>query len=444
MKPRETMDLAGALDERPEQGILRVDRSIFTDPDLFELEMTQIWEKTWLFICHESQVAEPHDFITTHMGRQPVVVTRNGQGEVRVFINACAHRGVQLVREVEGNRPDFTCFFHGWCYDTNGELKSVTKESIGGYPDQFDKANYGLTAVPRVENYRGFVFASLSDDVPTLDEHLGDARVMIDLLADQAEDGWEVLRGVSTYTYNGNWKLQAENGVDGYHVHQAHLNFALTTQNRDQLRAASAGATKSMQVGNLGTKGLNGGFFAFGNGHTMLWGDWPNKGDRRPNFHRWQEWSEKFGEKRTEWMIGKLRNLLLYPNVFLMDQMSTQIRIFRPLAVDKTEVTVYALAPKNEAPQWRRHRIRQYEDFFNASGMATPDDLAEFTYSQKGYLGALARWNDMTRGLKHLTKGANEFARELDLKVESSGGRVEDEGIFVAQHEHWLRMMSGK
>ena len=80
-------------------------------------------------------------------------------------------------------------------------------------------------------------------------------------------------------------------------------------------------------------------------GHTMLWGDWPNDGDRRPNYHMKAEWTEKFGADRARWMISRLRNLLLYPNVFIMDQMSTQVRVFRPLAVNKTEVTVYS-APR--------------------------------------------------------------------------------------------------
>ena len=81
-------------------------------------------------------------------------------------------------------------------------------------------------------------------------------------------------------------------------------------------------------------------------------------------------------------MVKGSRNLCLYPNVYLMDQFSTQIRHFRPIAPDKTEVTIYCIAPKGESAEARAHRIRQYEDFFNASGMATPDDLEEFRSCQ--------------------------------------------------------------
>lgn len=439
MKPFESINLDAYLDERPDEGVIRVDRSIFTDPVIFELEIERIWERSWLYVCHESQIPKIGDFLTTYLARQPVIVIRGASGQVNVFINACAHRGSQLVHEESGNRTDMTCFFHGWCFDTDGKLQSVTREKGGGYPDQFCKENYNLTRAPRVESYRGFVFASLSDEVPTLTEHLRDARVMIDLMADQGgEQGLEVLRGHSTYTYSGNWKLQAENGVDGYHVHGLHVNFALTTQNRERIRAG-ANQIKSMDVSQLGN--LDAGFFDFGNGHVVLWGDWPNRGDRRPNFHMYDEWTSKFGKVYAEWMIGKLRNTLIYPNVFLMDQMSSQIRVFRPVAVDKTEVTIYAIAPKGESPKMRAHRIRQYEDFFNASGMATPDDLSEFAYAQNAAQGRLARWNDLTRGVKFLTKGADARAAALGVNPEYCGGKVEDEGIFLAQHRHWLNMM---
>jgi benzoate/toluate 1,2-dioxygenase alpha subunit len=316
---------------------------------------------------------------------------------------------------------------------------SVTREKGGGYPDQFCKENFNLTRAPRVESYRGFVFAALSEEVPTLAEHLRDARVMIDMMADQGGDeGLEVLRGHSTYTYDGNWKLQAENGVDGYHVHGLHANFAMTTQNRERIRAGE-NQIKSMDVSQLGN--LDSGFFDFGNGHVVLWGDWPNRGDRRPNFHMYDTWNKQFGEVYANWMIGKLRNTLIYPNVFLMDQMSSQIRVFRPVAVDKTEVTIYAIAPKGESPKMRAHRIRQYENFFNASGMATPDDLTEFAYAQSAAQGRLARWNDLTRGIKFLTKGADARAAALGIHPEYCGGKVEDEGIFLAQHRHWLHAM---
>ena len=129
------------------------------------------------------------------------------------------------------------------------------------------------------------------------------------------------------------------------------------------------------------------------------------------------------------------------PNVYLMDQFSSQIRVVRPISVDKSEVTIYCMAPKGEAPEARERRLRQYEDFFNASGMATPDDLEEFRSCQKGFLGRAAVWNDMSRGAEHWIEGPDEAAKEIGLKPIMSGVKPEDEGLFVVQHMYWLDQM---
>jgi hypothetical protein len=140
-------------------------------------------------------------------------------------------------------------------------------------------------------------------------------------------------------------------------------------------------------------------------------------------------------------MVERSRNLCLYPNVYLMDQFGSQIRVLRPISVDKTEVTIYCIAPKGESDEARARRIRQYEDFFNVSGMATPDDLEEFRACQQGYAGSALEWNDMCRGSTHWVQGADEAAREIGLKPVMSGVRTEDEGLYTVQHRYWLDVM---
>ena len=94
-----------------------------------------------------------------------------------------------------------------------------------------------------------------------------------------------------------------------------------------------------------------------------------------------------------------------------------------------------------DPPTSRSTRIRQYEDFFNASGMATPDDLAAFNQSQQGFEGSGARWSDMSRGAANYIPGPDQYAEELGLNPVGSGSRLEDEGIMVAQHRRWLQLM---
>ena len=107
-------------------------------------------------------------------------------------------------------------------------------------------------------------------------------------------------------------------------------------------------------------------------------------------------------------------------------------------------MTIYCIAPKGESAEARAQRIRQYEDFFNASGMATPDDLEEFRSCQIGYMGKAAPWNDMSRGATHWIEGADENAEAIGLKPLMSGKRTEDEGLFVVQHKYWQETMRAR
>src|SRR5690606_33150184 len=138
-----------------------------------------------------------------------------------------------------------------------------------------------------------------------------------------------------------------------------------------------------------------GGFYSFENGHMMLWTRLMNP-EVRPVFGQLKRLEQQFGEARADSIVRTTKNLCLYPNVYLMDQFSTQIRVLRPISVNKTEITIYCWAPKNEPAVDRAKRIRQYEDFFNVSGMGTPDDLEEFRGCQEGYEASGLKWNDMS------------------------------------------------
>ena len=429
--------LADVVQEDPATGHFRCKRNIFTDPQLFELEMKHIFEGNWIYMAHESQIPNKNDYFTTFMGRQPVFIARNRQGELNAFINACSHRGAMICRHKRDNKATFTCPFHGWTFNNNGKLLKVKDPDGAGYPEQFNTdGSHDLTRVARFENYRGFLFGSLNPDVKPLLDHLGEATKIIDMIVDQSPQGLEVLRGASTYVYDGNWKLQTENGADGYHVSATHWNYAATTSRRQELDTQDD--VRAMSAGGWAKQG--GGFYSFEHGHLLLWTNWQNP-ENRPNWGRREELATEFGQARADWMVQRSRNLCLYPNVYLMDQFSSQIRTYRPIAVDKTEVTIYCIAPRGEDPAARTHRIRQYEDFFNASGMATPDDLEEFRSCQIGYMGAASPWNDLSRGAAHWIEGADEGAAAIGLKPMLSGAKTEDEGLFAVQHRYWMETM---
>nr|WP_222622338.1 Rieske 2Fe-2S domain-containing protein [Ramlibacter albus] len=413
-----------------------IDRRAFTDPALFDLEMEHIFEGGWIYLAHESQIPRPNDYLTTTMGRQPIILNRDRHGRIGAFLNACAHRGATLCRDRAGRRPVFSCPFHGWSYASSGELLDVRDEKSAGYPAQFDRGAYGLTRVPRVESYRGFIFGSLVDNVPPLEEHLGGAAWFVDLIVDQAPDGIEMVPGRCTYIYHGNWKLQAENGADGYHVATVHANYVAVQQRR---KARTTDRIGAITPGGVGARA--GGFYAFDNGHVMLWSERASPKDS-PNHVLDAQLRERWPGERVDWMLSRSRNLGLYPNLFLIDSMSSHIRQFRPIAVDRTEVTTYCYAPVGEAPSARARRIRQFEDFYNPSGLATPDDLAEFQACQIGFQARGRRWNDLSRGAAHEIPGPDELARTSGIPgVRRSGRQIADEGLFVEQHGAWQQLL---
>ena len=225
--------IQGCLDFRPAEGIYRVARDMFTEPELFDLEMELIFEKNWIYACHESEIANPNDFLTIRAGRQPMIITRDGNNQLHALINACQHRGATLTRVSKGNQSTFTCPFHAWCYKSDGRLVKV--KAPGEYPEGFDKATRGLKKA-RIESYKGFVFISLDvNGSDSLEDYLGDAKVFFDMMVAQSPTGeLEILPGKSTYSYDGNWKLQHENGLDGYHVSTVHYNYVSTTSPASQ------------------------------------------------------------------------------------------------------------------------------------------------------------------------------------------------------------------
>lgn len=419
------------------KGLFRCKREIFTSQELFDLEMKHIFEGNWIYLAHESQVGKVNDYYTTKIGRQSIFITRNKDNQLNAFINACAHRGATLARFKHGNKATYTCPFHGWTFNNSGKLLKIKDPEGTGYPSTFNcDGSHDLKKIARFESYKGFLFGSLNADVLPLEEYLGESAKIIDMIVDQSPDGLEVLRGSSTYVYEGNWKLQAENGADGYHVTATHWNYAATQSQRKQ--RDSGDDINAMSAGGWAKNG--GGSYSFENGHLLLWTRWDNPEDR-PLMEQRDRLVGEFGEAKADWMIKNSRNLCLYPNVFLMDQFSSQIRVFRPLAPNRTEVTIYCIAPKGESPEARARRIRQYEDFFNASGMATPDDLEEFRACQEGFEAGYFEWNDMSRGAEHWVEGPDTEADKIDLKPILSGVKTEDEGLYVAQHTYWLEQM---
>jgi phenylpropionate dioxygenase-like ring-hydroxylating dioxygenase large terminal subunit len=199
-----------------------VDNRVYTDPKVFELEQERLFLRVWNFVAHASEVREPGDFLTTTVAGQPVVVCRTKSGEVRAYFNTCRHRAAQVVREESGNAAAFTCFYHLWTYDLDGNLTGVPEvESYAtSYcPGGLDKSANSLVRI-RSETMHGLVFVCFDEGMPSLAEFLGEAfcgQLAVPLGAPEvrvARDWAKLLRA--------NWKMEPENSRDGYHATLLH------------------------------------------------------------------------------------------------------------------------------------------------------------------------------------------------------------------------------
>ncbi len=427
------------VDDRPQDGVFRVHRDVYADPELFALEMTHIFERTWIFLGLDSQIPKPHDFITTAIGRAPVLVARNAEGRIGAFLNVCRHKGAVVCRAEQGHARHHTCPYHGWVYDSSGRNLDIKDRAVGDYGAGFDADDHNLIPIARVAAYKGLIFGSLSPDVPTLEEFLGDARFFIDLAMDQGPHGMEFVPGRSIYTYNGNWKLQLDNGLDVYHLTSTHISF-MDVQAR---RRAGAGNVEARQLDWAKRPTQSAGMFTFPYGHGVFWAN-NTEPEKRPVYAAIEEIRNRVGDVRAEWML-RGRIVSIFPNLQIPDAITLMLRQFRPLAVDRTEMRSYCLAPIGEAPDARARRLRQFEDFFNPGGLATPDDIVVYEDCQRGFRSpGLAYLQGYSRGAGAAVAGPNDVARDLGLKpVTSQTGtyKTQTEAVLHAPYREWLRLM---
>src|SRR6187431_2731567 len=186
-------EVLGLVDAR--KGL--VDRRIFSDQTLYELELELIFARAWNFMCHDSQIPNPGDFFMSFIGEDRVIVVRDNDGNPQVLVNSCRHRGNAVCRAEEGHATSFMCTYHGWTYDLQGRLVGVPgfKEV---YHEELERENWGLIRAAKVGSYGGLIFATMDPESPSLYDFLDAAgRQGIDGFADQGD--MQAWGGVSKY-----------------------------------------------------------------------------------------------------------------------------------------------------------------------------------------------------------------------------------------------------
>ena len=371
----------------------RVHRACYTDEDIFEREIRQIFNKSWIYVGHESQIPKSGDYATTVIGRQPVIMVRHQDRSIHVLYNRCPHRGTLLCNQKSGNTGSvFTCSYHSWQFKLDGKVRHIPIQ--GGYANtrfSLDDPNFHMKPVARMEIYRGFVFSSLSTDGPDLKSWLGSALAGTNDMCDRAPEGEvEVVPTWFRMIQKSNWKIFLENQLASVHPSITHASTGLAAQKVEKEMEAETGRTPPLSYHYISAFAMElekwGALDVVGhpNGHCVLQGYM----GLRPNDPDTLEYEEvmrkNYGPDRTEEILDvNIHHLLVYPCLSIQSPLQ-QLRAVRPIASNKTLTEIWHFRLKG-APEASYRRSLDYFYLVNSpSTMINADDLYNFWKCQVG------------------------------------------------------------
>jgi phenylpropionate dioxygenase-like ring-hydroxylating dioxygenase large terminal subunit len=372
----------------------RVSGRVYCDAEIFRDEMERIWHREWIYVAHASEVPEPGDFVTRRIGLQPVIVARGDDGAVHVLLNRCTHRGNTICQTERGHTRSFRCAYHGWTFNTQGALVGVPYAQ--GYGAEFRKEEWNLARVPRTGAHRGLIFASLSPTGPSLDEHLGPAKRLIDQFVDLAPEGEIVVRsGVLKHAYSGNWKMALENSVDGYHPNILH-HAAISMMMRGKTDMESVFGEKSDALARdlgHGVAQLDLNAVHAKNGGRVVPPAWSKAAD--------QEYRGALGQHHSAERVEQILtdgppHFCLFPNlIFILNQM----RVIQPVDVERTVVHYYPTLLKGAPAEINQRRLSETYLIHGPAGRVAPDDIEIYERNQIGFRAQVNDWLVLQRGL---------------------------------------------
>jgi phenylpropionate dioxygenase-like ring-hydroxylating dioxygenase large terminal subunit len=357
------------LKEKMEKGLLP--QWVVTDPEIYQLERKQVFARTWQFLGHESELKEPGSYVTRWMASDPVLLTKTKSGEIKAFLNSCTHRGAQLCTADFGNKKTFTCPYHGWSYNLEGELIGIVSGKKV-YGENMVKDDWGLRPIPKVEIYQGLIFGNLDYEAIPLEDYLGDMKWYLDILLGRSDGGMEV-RGVpQRWVAQANWKMTHENfSSDPYHVQTTHRSTVELGISPKDPNYAGYGHQVVLE-----------------NGHglsiiTSATGSSPYKYQTMPE-SMWPMFERNLSPEQAE-VLSKTTVFIggVFPN-FAFDspvhgtegEMHNylNLRVWRPLGPDKVEIWCWFLIDKVAPEEYKEEAYKGYIGSFGPSGTLEQDD----------------------------------------------------------------------
>ncbi|MES3000654.1 MAG: aromatic ring-hydroxylating dioxygenase subunit alpha [Pseudomonadota bacterium] len=359
-------------------GFTRVPYEVYSDAPTLQQEQERIFRgATWNYLCLDAELPQAGSYRTTFAGETPVVVVKDADGEIYAFENRCAHRGALIALEKSGKADSFQCVYHAWSYNLQGDLTGVAFEKgvkgKGGMPESFCKEEHGPRKL-RIAVFCGLVFGSFSDDVPSIEEYLGDE--ICQRIERVLNKPVEVI-GRFTQALPNNWKLYVENVKDSYHASLLHLFFTTFELNR------------------LSQKG--GVIVDESGGHHVSYSmidkaaadaSYQEQGLRSDN--------DKYRLKDTTVLEGfpefddgiTLQILSVFPGFVLQQiQNCLAVRQVLPKGLERTELNWTYLGYAGDTPEQRTVRLKQL-NLVGPAGFISMEDGAVGGFVQRGIAGA--------------------------------------------------------
>lgn len=352
---------------------------IYADERVLRAERDLVFAQTWNFLAHESEIPEPGDFVVRYIADDSIIVARNDSGEINAFLNVCRHRGMQVCRADLGNTKSFTCPYHGWKYDRSGHLVGVPLNKPYFGEDGIDRADYPLQRIARVDRVDGFIFGTLSSDIGSLTEYLGDFAWYLAIHTQRDPLGLEVVGEPQRWIVKGNWKSGAENAMgDSYHAHSTHRSVMEIGVHPNSVSDFQGRGSRNGVHVDAGR-----GTFAFARQDPAA------RGYPADLVRRFRQ-SLPPAQRTLVFDHGPIwpTRAALFPNLMLLNAAAYVApghlvpflfcRVWRPVGSDEIEVWNWILVERSAAKEFKADTQRAYLMTFGPAGMEEQDDAENF------------------------------------------------------------------
>jgi PAH dioxygenase large subunit len=417
-------------------------QKVYNDEEIHQAERRRIFGRNWVFVGHESEIPEPGDYAQRYIGQDPFVFVRGEDDRIRVLFDSCRHHGSKLCSAEQGNTSHFRCPYHGWTYKNTGDLAGVPlrRDAFG----DLDLDEYGLHEAPRVENYKGMVFASLAHDGPSLDEYLGDFKWFLDIHLEVGKGGMEVVGEPHRWRADSDWKSGADNfSADSYHTGVAHRSVFEVGFGAEEI-SGTAGQETQRHVTHIDS------------GSTSLRLLQP---DDEIYFGYPDDLIDTSSLNETQREVAAACGAAtgtVFPNLSFIHLMATNdpdknldgflsFRQWQPVGPGEMEAWSWVLVPAAADAEYRQRAYNVALGTFSPSGNFEQDDFAVWDGIAETAGSVFVEQEDLEMNYKMGMEGVSDAAIDTDWEGPGTAWDTNlEEGTCRTFHGNWQKAMTGQ